>query len=229
MDETFFKDGYNLCDVFLSGGLTKDNLFAAQKQLYKVIDGFNNSLLARAEKDSRAAECKMGCFYCCHQTVLATPYELFYLAEFVKTKFKGEILELIKSRAESKMNKTSNIAMEKLLKHKEPCPLLHPSGGFCRVYPARPMACRIYLSSNLKSCIDDLENPEDDSIFPQLFELPLRVGRMMNEGFHARLRMNRKDNLQAFENSIEEGLLKALDENAFDQWVAGKKVFRKIG
>jgi Fe-S-cluster containining protein len=227
-DETFFKDGYNLCDAFLAGGLNIKNLFAAQKQLYHIVDNLNNSLLERAEKDGQPSDCKMGCSCCCHQTVLTTPYELFYLAELVKTKFKGDALETIKTRAKNKTDKTSKLPMQRLLKYKEPCPLLHPTGGFCRAYQARPMACRIYLSSNLKSCKDDLEHPEDDSIFPQLFEMPLRVGRMMNEGFHARLRRDRMDSLQAFENPIEEGLLKALDDGAFDQWLTGKKVFRKI-
>jgi Fe-S-cluster containining protein len=227
-DETFFKDGYNLCEVFLASGLNKKNLFAAQKQLYHIVDSLNSSLLERAGKDGHPADCKMGCSYCCHQTVLATPYELFFLAELVKTKFKGDALETIKTRAKNKMDKTSKLSMERLLKYKEPCPLLHPTEGFCRAYQARPMACRIYLSSNLKSCKDDLEHPEDDSIFPQLYEMPLRVGRMMNEGFHARLRRDRMDSLQAFENPIDEGLLKALDDEAFDQWLEGKKIFRKM-
>lgn len=227
-DEAFFKDGYNLCDFFLSRDFNKENLFAAQKQLYKVVDGLNNSLLSRAEKDGKPAACKMGCSFCCHQTVLVTPYELFYLAEHVKTRFKGDVLETIKERAKVKMEKSSKLSLERLLQYKEPCPLLHPEQGFCRAYLARPMACRIYLSSDVKSCKDDLINPEDDSIFPQLFEMPLWAGRMMNEGFHARLRLNRKDNLQAFENTIEEGLLIALGEGAFEQWLAGKKVFRKM-
>jgi Fe-S-cluster containining protein len=228
-DETFFKDGYNLCDAFLSGGFNQKNLFAAQKQLYKVVDSLNDALLKRTEKEGNRADCKMGCFYCCHQTVLATPYEFFYLAEHVKAKFKGDTLEIIKERAKSKMNNTSILSMERLLKYKGPCPLLHPTGGFCRAYQARPMACRIYISSDVKSCRDDLNTPEDDSIFPHLYEMPLRVGRMMNEGFHARLRHESKDTLQAFENPIEEGLIKAIDEKAFYQWLSGKNVFRKIG
>ncbi|HPS12479.1 MAG TPA: YkgJ family cysteine cluster protein [Prolixibacteraceae bacterium] len=227
-DEAFFKDGYNLCDAFLAGGFNQKNLFAAQCQLYKVVDGLNNSLLSRAEKDGKPTACKMGCYYCCHQTVLATPYELFYLADFVRNKFKGDALEKIKERARSKSEKSSKLSMDRLLKYKEPCPLLHPEGGFCRAYLARPMACRIYLSSDVKSCRDDLANPENDLIYPQLYELPLRVGRMMNEGFHARLRRDRITTLQAFENPIEEGLLAALDEKAFDRWLGGGKVFRRI-
>jgi hypothetical protein len=73
-----------------------------------------------------------------------------------------------------------------------------------------------------------LENPNDDSIFPQLYDMPLRAGRMMNEGFQARLRQGKMDKLQAFENTIEEGLLKAFDDKAFDNWLGGKYVFRKI-
>jgi Fe-S-cluster containining protein len=227
-DEAFFKDGYHLCDAFLFKGFTQENLFAAQKQLYKVIDELNSSLLSRAEKDGKPSACKMGCSYCCHQTVLATPYELLYLAAFVKNRFTGDQFNTIVQRATEKAAITSKLALDKLLKFKKPCPLLHPEQGFCRAYPARPMACRIYLSSDVKSCKDDLENPNDDSIFPQLYDMPLRAGRMMNEGFHARLRQGKMDRLQAFENTIEEGLLKAFDNNAFDNWLGGKHVFRKI-
>jgi Fe-S-cluster containining protein len=227
-DETFFSDGYNLCDAFLFNGFNKETLFAAQKQLYKVIDELNSSLLSRAEKDGKPSACRMGCSYCCHQTVLATPYELFYLAQFVKDKFTGDQRKAIIDRATEKSETTSKLPLEKLLKFKGPCPLLHPQQGFCRAYPARPMACRIYLSSDVKSCKDDLDNPNDDSIFPKLYDMPLRAGQMMNEGFHARLRLNRKDSLQAFENTIDEGLLKAFDDKAFDQWLDGKSVFRKM-
>lgn len=227
-DESFFKDGYNICDLYLAGGFTKENLFAAQKHLYKTIDELNDMFLSRVAKENNPSACKMGCFLCCHQTVLASPYELLYLADFVSNKFSVDALGVIKQRAENKKQQTSKLKIQKLLKHKEPCPLLHPSGGFCRAYQARPMACRIYLSSCVKSCEDDLNNPDDDTIFPKLYEMPLRAGQMMNEGFQARLRNGRMDNLQAFENTIEEGLLTALNENAFGNWLNGKNVFRKI-
>lgn len=227
-DEAFFKDGYNLCDVYLSSGFTKENLFAAQKQLYKVIDELIDSFLDRTEKEDNPTECKKGCSFCCHQTVLASPYELFYLVDFVQKKFRKDALDIIIERAENKKTKTEKLKMNKLLNYKQPCPLLHPAGGFCRAYKVRPMACRIYLSSSVKSCKDDLANPNDDTIFPQLYDMPLRAGRMMNEGFQARIRKGREHNLQAFENTIEEGLLKALREKSFDKWMKGQNVFRKI-
>lgn len=227
-DEAFFNDGYSLCNAYLSLGFTRDNLFAAQQQLYKAIDELNGSFLSRAEKEGKPAACKMGCSWCCHQTVLAMPYELFYLARFVQHKFTGNLYQTIVERAIEKSAVTSKLPLHKLLKFKKPCPLLHPEQGFCRAYPARPMACRIYLSSDARSCKADLDHPNDDSIFPKLYDMPLRAGRMMNEGFHARLRQDRMKSLQAFENSIEEGLLKALDEKAFDRWISGQHVFRKL-
>lgn len=227
-DETFFKDGYNLCDVHLASGFTKENLFAAQKLLYKNMDDLIHSFLKRTEDEGNPTACKKGCSYCCHQTVLASPYELLYLAEFVANKFRPDSLDVIKERASKKKEKTANLKMNKLLNYKEPCPLLHPTGGFCRAYQARPMACRIYLSASKESCKNDLDNPTDNTIFPQLYDMPLRAGRMLNEGFQARLRKGRERDLQAFENTIEEGLLTALTDKAFEKWHKGQHLFRKI-
>jgi Fe-S-cluster containining protein len=228
LDESFFNDGYNLAKSFIAGNLTKQNLFLAQKQLYKVIDEVIDGILTQAEKSGKKSHCRMGCSFCCNQIVLAMPYELFYLATHITNKFTSEQVLAIIQVAENKLNNTSSLSLEPLLRYKAPCPLLHPKGGFCRAYQARPMACRIYLSSDLQSCKDDLANPDDDSIFPQLFEMPLRLGRMLNEGFHAYLRQVTQNKIQAFEQTIESGLLNAFKEGNFEFWLKGKEVFHKL-
>ena len=227
-DEAFFNDGYNLCDAYLLGGFTKENLFAAQKHLYKKVDELIVSFSKRTEIEGKPVACKRGCSFCCQQTVLASSYELFYLAEFIKKKFPSNALKGIIQKVEDKNTKTEALKLSLLLRYKASCPLLHSTGGFCMAYQARPIACRIYLSSTVKSCEDDLNTPNDDSVYPALFEMPLRAGRMMNEGFQARLRKGRENSLQVFENSIEKGLLIALDNQAFDQWKSGKKIFNKL-
>jgi Fe-S-cluster containining protein len=227
-DEVFFKDGYNLCDTIISNGFNKENLFLALNVLYKNIDTLIDSFLKRTNTESNPAECKKGCSYCCYQTVLASPYELLYLAHFVRKKYAGNSLNVILERIRKKSDVTSNLKLNKLLKFKQVCPFLHSTGGFCMVYSARPMACRIYLSKSVKSCENDLNNPDDDTVYPQLFEMPLRAGRMLNEGFQARVRKGRMNNLQVFENTIETGVLAAFKENAAENWIKGRQVFRKI-
>lgn len=228
-DEAFFNDGYNLAKVYIpQGKISKEQLFKAQKALYEQIDEVIHSFEEESNKQEIKIECKKGCSYCCNQTVLATPQEFFYLADFVDKKYKGSIKEYIINEAKTRKEKTSKLKLDKALKVKYPCPLLHPKMGYCRAYSARPMACRIYLSSSVKSCVDDLNTPDDDSVFPKLFELPLRAGKMMNEGFQARIREGKFETLQVFENTIEEGLLTALEPDAIDRWLKEKKVFRKM-
>ena len=228
LDEALFKDGYNLCDAFLSTGFTKANLFAAQRKLYQQIDELIVAFLNRTSSNGNPTACKKGCSFCCHQTVLTSPYELFYLSDFLQKKFRDDALKLIVEKAAFKAERTSKLKLNKLLNHKQPCPMLHPVEGYCRAYQARPMACRIYLSYDLKSCEDDLSNPENDDIYPKLYDMPLRAGRMMNEGFQARIRKGRENNLQIFESSIEEGLLQTFKTNSFENWLKGENVFRKI-
>ena len=76
--------------------------------------------------------------------------------------------------------------------------------GACSVYEARPMACRIYLSTSEASCKKFYDYPNHKSNFPALLEFPLRAGQMMNEGFSEGIKA---DNLHNTEYLLEEGLL----------------------
>jgi hypothetical protein len=70
-------------------------------------------------------------------------------------------------------------------------------------YPARPMACRIYLSMSVDSCRLYYEEPDKDENYARLFEFPLQAGRMMNEGFTHALKTAGRNSA---EFRIEEGL-----------------------
>lgn len=228
LDKAFFNDGYAICNTYVSNGFTLANFNAAIQMLYKNIDTFISNFLSFADNKGTPSECKKGCYYCCHQTVLASTPELIYLGYFLKKKYQEQALVKLIDKVDEKADVTNMLRMNKLLKYKKACPLLHSTGGFCLAYQARPVACRIYLSQSVKSCIDDLEHPNDDSLFPMLYDLPLRAGRMMNEGFHARLREGKMTSLQVFENTIEGGLQKVLSDFSFDDWYKGKKIFQNI-
>ncbi|HDR51600.1 MAG TPA: hypothetical protein ENN90_08265 [Mariniphaga anaerophila] len=61
----------------------------------------------------------------------------------------------------------------------------------------------IYLSANLESCLYFYEEPENEKSFPALLQFPMRMGRMLNEGFKAALKAN---GIKVEEFRIEEKL-----------------------
>jgi Fe-S-cluster containining protein len=205
-DQIFYADGYNLAQTAIKKGLTSESLFQAIESLYQAIDGLNDSIIALAARKNINVACAKGCQWCCHQAVFANSYEIHYLSEKIKQNFPAHSLSIIRRNCESKNNITSKLTENKVLNYKSPCPLL--SNGACSIYFARPMACRIYLSTNLESCLEFYRHPENESNFPALIEFPLQAGRMMNEGFMAALK---ETGVETAEFRLEEGLQIALN------------------
>lgn len=200
-DRIFYDDGYKLAQTAAEGGITNEKLFSAIEFLYAAIDGLNDSITALAEKQNMKVDCHKGCHWCCHQAVYANSYELHYLSEKVKAVIPKERINKWLEAAELKDTRTSKMNEEEISNYKEACPLL--SNGACSVYAVRPMACRIYLSTRLQSCLEYYHHPENKENYPALLELPLQAGRMMNEGFMAALKEN---GIETAEFRLEEGL-----------------------
>jgi len=174
----------------------------AIKELHQLINDLIHSFFDLATQQKQNIDCKKGCEWCCHQPVFALDYELFYLNWFIKENFSTEKQDLIKEKARQKREKLTGLTDNQILNSKYPCPLLE--NGICIAYQARPVACRIYLSKNVNSCTRFYNNPEDKTSFPELLDLPMRVGRMANEGFKAALKTS---GIQPTEFRIEERLL----------------------
>ncbi len=200
-DRIFYSDGYRLALAAIEKGLSNDTLFLAIESLYQAIDGLNDSIIALAERQNIKVACFKGCHWCCHQAVFANSYELHFLSEKIKDKFSANELAEILNKTEEKSSITSKLTEEQILKYKFPCPLLVE--GACSIYSARPMACRIYLSTKLDTCLEFYNHPENESNFPALIEFPLRAGRMLNEGFRAALK---EHGIETAEFRLEEGL-----------------------
>ncbi len=200
-DRIFYADGYKLAQNAIQDGFSNKSLFSAIESLYAAIDGVNDSLLELARRQNIQVDCKKGCHWCCHQAVYANSYELHYLSEQLKSKFTDEEFSSVVSLAEKKNAVTSKLTTDEVLKFKSPCPLLKE--GSCSIYTARPMACRIYLSTQLDSCLEFYHHPDNEDNFPALIDFPLRAGRMMNEGFRAALK---GFGIETAEFRLEEGL-----------------------
>lgn len=201
IEKSFYSDGFNLAMQAVEAGLTQNALFSAIEKMHETIDEMIDSLTELARQNKQHVSCKIGCEWCCHQPVFAMDYELEFLKNFLTNNFPGNQLEIIYKRAHDKNGKFEKLEKEDLLNAKFPCPLLED--GVCCAYRARPMACRIYLSTNVKTCLTFYTNPGHKMNYPMLLNFPIRIGRMMNEGFKAGLKMG---GIVAKEYRIEEKL-----------------------
>lgn len=197
----FFDGGRKIAQSAIDKGLNNTTLFAAIKELYSTIDAFNDSILNLAKDKGVSVACKKGCEWCCHQAVYANSYEFHFLSDYLKDNFSFKEIQELKKKTKNKFDKTSKLSNEENLVFKYPCPLLHD--GACLAYQARPVACRIYLSRSLESCLTFYQNPENETKFPDLLEFPLKAGRLMNEGFMSALL---QEEIDTVEYRIEEGL-----------------------
>lgn len=201
IERAFYHDGYTLGMKAAKEKHNKQILFETLHEMYTAIDNFIDSFTDFARRQNKTIDCKKGCDCCCYQPVFALDYELEYLNHFIKNNFSAADKKRIAENAQKKDNFLKKLAGDKLLNAKFACPLLEK--GKCLAYPARPMACRIYLSGNVKTCITFYETPENPENYPALLELPMKLGRMMNEGFKAALKTR---GIVATEYRIEEKL-----------------------
>jgi len=181
-EKAFYHDGYQLG----LKAIKSEDFYPALSEMYEAIDKLNDSLFDFASKQGQNIACRKGCEWCCHQPVFALDYELDYLNNYIDTNFTSAQQEDIKTRALKKQAKLDSLKDDELLNTKYPCPLLQ--NGACMAYSARPMACRIYLSTSLNSCLKFFHEPENKNSYPALLDFPMRAGRLMNEGFKAALK-----------------------------------------
>ena len=201
LEKAFYHDGFQLGIKASSPGSDREKLFSVLTEMYAAIDALTESLHEFAHQQRQTIACKKGCEWCCHQPVFAMDYELSFLKNYIENKLSREDQTEIKKRAAQKDEKLKGLKNDALLNAKHPCPLL--KNGACMAYEARPMACRIYLSTNVESCLRFFKVPDDKTNYPALLDFPMRAGRILNEGFRAALKAN---NINVEEFRIEEKL-----------------------
>jgi Fe-S-cluster containining protein len=215
VDRIFYRDGYRLAYNSLEGGITPSNLIRAIGQLYISIEDLLEAFLRRSEAEGKPVKCGKGCSWCCYQSVFAVTHEFLYIKEHIQTHISDKIRHEILERARKRSRLTINRSVTEQLKLREPCPFLED--GACLIYDVRPMACRIYLSSSEKACRKEYEQPGNEKNFPDLFEFPLRAGRMLNQGFVAFLK---QAGLQSVEFPMEQGYTSMVDtDQTFRTWI----------
>jgi len=192
-------------------------------ELYDSIDALMESFISRCRKEGKNVDCRKGCSICCCQAVLALPYEVLYVFNYLSKSLSDNDIKALSERAHHRDEVTKNMKVMEFLHYKSPCPLL--VNDICIAYSARPMACRTYISSSREGCVKEYHNPSDHDIFPDLYEFTIRAGRMMNEGICAYLTEKR---LLSTEWQIESMLITAFEKmDSFELWISGENVFQK--
>lgn len=186
-EKAFYQDGFNLGTNALNAGGDENAIARALQEMYEATENMINSIYTLAQQQNQQIHCKVGCEFCCHQPVFALDYEMDFLKDYLNEYFDEDTLQEISKKAKKKNEQLSSLKDDALLNSKHPCPLL--GEGACMAYEARPMACRIYLSSEVKTCERFFNTPDDKSNYPALMEMPMRLGRMMNEGFKSALKL----------------------------------------
>ena len=202
IDNIFLQDGYQLAKNLAGKSSGIPELAVLTKVFFESLDKLLDSFISRIKTEKHSLDCKKGCSWCCTQPVFTNEWEVAYLRQFMRKRFTGDKLVEIKMKAERKNNEVSILPREQMLKNRIPCPLLIENA--CSVYLARPTACRIYLSMDLDSCIEEFRNPSNKTKFAKLYDFPLHVGRKMNEGIAKYLEEN---GMEIKELRLEEGLM----------------------
>jgi len=224
LKQQFYLDASTMAEsAFKTVGISKFRLYDASHSFYGYLDGFLTQFEAFVTQQNQKIDCKQGCSSCCYQAVFMNPFEAIYLAENIRKHCSSEIIEQITKRVIQKKEATAKMTASDYLKYQHACPLLDEKTGSCMLHIYRPVACRIYLSGNVKSCIVQHENPDKTELFAKLYDLPLQVGRAYCEGFNQYF-ANKK--LKVQEMKFEDALFIALENRkATEDWIAGKSVF----
>ena len=222
IDRVFFRDGYRLaCDI-AGNELSANSILYLTRKLFSEINSLLDSFIARCKMENRRVDCREKCSSCCHQAVLILPYEAFYLERYLNENIQKVRLRKILTRIRVKDQLTSKMKVQEFLHYKYPCPFLEDE--CCAVYPARPMACRTYLSADRDSCVYEYQHPAEIDFFPGLYEFPLHAGRMMNEGICAWLSEHK---IYPTEWRLESSMATLTNKaGCFDKWLSGENIFQ---
>ncbi len=207
---TFYKDGFGIATEEIIDFSSLTPLFKGMQIQYSAISQLTQSFAMRTHQQNKPIACEKGCSWCCNQPVYMTTQEALLIYEYIIQAFDADQLSSIRKKAEKKLKKTKGLTEDKKQTIIHACPFLEK--GSCSIYSVRPMACRIYLSSDVDSCKQKYDNPGDKAIFPALFDFLLKAGKYMNEGFVGYLKSKGK---KMEELTIEEFMVKLFKDPGF--------------
>jgi Fe-S-cluster containining protein len=134
-----------------------EDLHAATLAAHERLDALERRLFAEYKV---RVDCKAGCGTCCHLAKIdARAHEIFALAAWIERNFSADDRAAVLERARSHAAAVAGLTLQQHLRTVRACPLLRDMR--CSAHPARPGACRIGHSTDVRICERAFRNPDD--------------------------------------------------------------------
>lgn len=141
---------------YCSASLDRDRSPFSMRKFVRRLSVVADSSIDSLDRDRIV--CGAGCCHCCVQLVAATVPEVLSVAAYVRESYSAEQLAGLKDRL--KQYREVSLATPDLHKAsvlRVVCPLLRDN--LCSVFPARPLICRGFNSTDVSACVRLRENP----------------------------------------------------------------------
>lgn len=162
--------------------------------------------------------CSKGCSWCCSHKVGVTVPEVIAIVDNLRAS--PERLEVVRARAAELAKNPAIFSDSEKPRARIACALLDEDGS-CGVYEVRPLPCRSWLSTDVESCKQHL----DEKAEPKVILGAARSGRFIQLGL-----VKAMDDIQRLPYLVEltAGLDIALNvPGAIESWLAGEPVFER--
>lgn len=102
-------------------------------------------------------DCAKGCWTCCHVHLTVMPHEAIHIARRLLDTLPEERLQSLRSHCREVAVRAERTSLrEVIFDYRIPCPLLDE--GVCSIYDFRPLACRSWVSQDVRKCIESFES-----------------------------------------------------------------------
>jgi hypothetical protein len=163
--------------------------------------------------------CREGCAWCCHKRVGASTAEVIHIVAYLRRHLSAEEFHAFRERVVRRDEERRALAHDRWAATRLACQLL--VGERCMAYPARPLTCRGFNSSDARACersVKERAAPEPPVYAPQH-----RLAVFALDGMRAGLE---EAGLKAELLDLTAALRVALEvPDAVERWLRGEPVF----
>jgi Fe-S-cluster containining protein len=165
-------------------------------------------------------ECRRGCDHCCKIFASTTATQVFAIADYIRAN------QMVPSLAIDRLSRlegaTRGVDLDGRIGTQIPCPFL--DGHACSIYPARPTACRGFMSASAEACRIAVSMKGAPDIDQPVFAIAYRG--VVDQALFAVLHQRGLSN-SSYE--LGEAVMRVLsDTNAEKRWFAGEDVFAGV-